>query len=116
MLSVRATGSQPPLFFVPTGLGDCSYVLSLAKEMDIDCPICALPWPYFNEGGPLTLEAIAAQVILALREIQPKSPYRSRDIPQGQWSAYAIAKREKSLDETTSFVAFTVSLRAGAKS
>ncbi|MCP3468049.1 amino acid adenylation domain-containing protein (plasmid) [Bradyrhizobium sp. CCGUVB23] len=29
VLSVRVMGSQPPLFFVPTGLGDYSYVLSL---------------------------------------------------------------------------------------
>ncbi|MCA6116925.1 hypothetical protein J6524_18880 [Bradyrhizobium sp. WSM 1738] len=34
VLSVHATGSQPPLFFIPTVLRDCSYVLSLAiKEL-----------------------------------------------------------------------------------
>ncbi|MBT1517021.1 hypothetical protein KIP88_42350 [Bradyrhizobium sp. SRL28] len=65
VLSVRATGSQPPIFFVPTGLGDCSYVLSLAKEMDIDCPVYALAWPPFNEVCPPTLEAMTSQVILA---------------------------------------------------
>ncbi len=56
LLSVRSTGSQPPIFFVPTSLGDCSYVLILTNEMDIDCAACALPWPSFNEVCPLTLK------------------------------------------------------------
>ncbi|WP_429442915.1 amino acid adenylation domain-containing protein [Paraburkholderia youngii] len=50
VISVLETGSQPPLFFVPTGLGDCSYVPALVKEMDVDCPVYALPWPHSDEG------------------------------------------------------------------
>ena len=74
VISVLETGSQPPLFFVPTGLGDCSYVLPLGKEMDLECPVYALPWPHFDDVHPPTLEAIAAEVMLAVREIQPHGP------------------------------------------
>ncbi|WP_043162337.1 thioesterase domain-containing protein, partial [Bradyrhizobium sp. Ai1a-2] len=106
VLSVRVTGSQSPLFFVPTGLGDCSYVLSLAQEMDIDCPVYALPWPSFDERYPPTLEAIAAQVISVIKEIQPKGPYRFAGYSSGAILAYAIAQRLLSIDETVSFMAF----------
>ncbi|NOJ44634.1 hypothetical protein HCN58_35010 [Bradyrhizobium sp. WSM 1791] len=63
-------------------MGDCSYVLSLAKEMDTDCPVYAGPWPHFNEVCPPTLEAIASQVILAIIKIQPKGPISLRRIRQ----------------------------------
>ncbi|WP_456639423.1 non-ribosomal peptide synthase/polyketide synthase [Bradyrhizobium sp. USDA 10063] len=106
VLSVRVTGSQPPLFFVPTGLGDCSYAVSLVKEMDIDCPVYALPWPSFDELCSPTLEAIASQLISAIKEIQPQGPYRFAGYSSGAFLAYAIAQRLLSLDETVSFMAF----------
>ncbi|WP_370906529.1 AMP-binding protein [Ensifer sp. WSM1721] len=104
-ISVQATGSQPPLFFVPTGSGDCSYVLSLVEKMDVDCPIYALPWPPFNAVCPQTLERLAAEVILAIREIQPRGPYRFAGYSSGAILAYAIAQHLLSLDEAVSFIA-----------
>ncbi|MGF6819648.1 amino acid adenylation domain-containing protein [Paraburkholderia atlantica] len=106
VISVLETGSQPPLFFVPTGLGDCSYVLPLVKEMDVDCPVCALPWPHFDDERPLTLEAIAAEVMLAVREIQPHGPYRFAGYSSGAILAYAIAQHLVNLNEAVSFMAF----------
>uniref|UniRef100_UPI00403F0980 non-ribosomal peptide synthetase n=1 Tax=Rhizobium sp. T1473 TaxID=555321 RepID=UPI00403F0980 len=105
VISVQATGSQPPLFFVPTGSGDCSYVLSLVEEMDVDCPIYALPWPPFKQVCPPTLEGIAAEVILAIRESQPRGPYRFAGYSSGAILAYAIAQHLLSLDEAVSFIA-----------
>lgn len=105
-ISVLKTGSQPPLFFVPTGLGDCSYVLALVKEMDVDCPVYAVPWPHFNGVRPPTLEAIAAELILAIREIQPHGPYRFAGYSSGAILAYAIAQHLLNLDETVSFMVF----------
>ncbi|MFA1628087.1 amino acid adenylation domain-containing protein [Rhizobium mongolense] len=106
VLSIRATGSQPPLFFVPSGSGDCSYALSLAREMDASCPVYALPWPPFDEIRPLTLEHIAAKVILAIKEIQPQGPYRLAGYSSGGILAYAIAQRLLYLDEAISFMGF----------
>nr|WP_221314159.1 non-ribosomal peptide synthetase [Paraburkholderia youngii] len=106
VISVLETGSQPPLFFVPTGLGDCSYVPALVKEMDVDCPVYALPWPHFDDERPLTLEAIAAEVMLAVREIQPHGPYRFAGYSSGAILAYAIAQHLVNLNEAVSFMAF----------
>ncbi|WP_439397117.1 amino acid adenylation domain-containing protein [Bradyrhizobium sp. PMVTL-01] len=106
VISILETGSQPPLFFVPTGLGDCSYVLPLVKEMDLDCPVYALPWPHFDDVHPPTLEAIAAEVMLAVREIQPQGPYRFAGYSSGAILAYAIAQQLLNLNEPVSFMAF----------
>ncbi|MDL2410744.1 thioesterase domain-containing protein, partial [Rhizobium calliandrae] len=105
VICVRETGSQPPLFFVPTGLGDCSYVLSLAKEMNVECPVYALPWPPFNDVCPPTLEAMAAELSLAIREIQPKGPYRFAGYSSGAILAYAIAHCLLSPGDAVSFIA-----------
>ncbi|MGY4167911.1 MULTISPECIES: thioesterase domain-containing protein [Bradyrhizobium] len=106
IISVRSTGSQPPLFFVPKGFGDCSYVLGLVAEMDVDCPVYALPWPPFNDVYSRTLEAMAAEAILAIKEIQPRGPYRFAGYSSGAILAYAIVERLLSIDEVVSFMAF----------
>ncbi|MHC2468212.1 amino acid adenylation domain-containing protein [Bradyrhizobium embrapense] len=106
VISVRSTGSQPPLFFVPSGFGDYSYVFGLVAEMDVDCPVYALPWPPFNDVRPPTLEAMAAEVILAIKEIQPRGPYRFAGYSSGAILAYAIAEQFLSIDEVVSFMAF----------
>ncbi|MEY9404461.1 thioesterase domain-containing protein [Bradyrhizobium japonicum] len=106
VLPVRTNGYQSPLFFVPTGYGDCSYVLSLVNDMEIDCPVYALPWSSFNENDPPTLEAIAAQVVLAVKKIQPRGPYRLAGYSSGAILAYAIAQHLLSIDDAVSFIAF----------
>ncbi|MDA9420845.1 non-ribosomal peptide synthetase, partial [Bradyrhizobium sp. CCBAU 53380] len=106
VISVRPTGSQPPIFFVPTGWGDCSYVLGLAADMDADCPVYALPWPPFDDVCPATLEAMAAEVILAIKQIQPRGPYRLAGYSSGAILAYAIAEQLLRIDEVVSFIAF----------
>ncbi len=115
VIPVRPTGSQPPLFFVPTGFGDCSYVLGLAAEIDVDCPVYALPWPPFDDVRPPTLEAVAAEMILAIKQIQPRGPYRFAGYSSGAILAYAIAEQLLSADEVVSFMAFIdVSLPAAS--
>ncbi|MGY3131094.1 amino acid adenylation domain-containing protein [Bradyrhizobium sp. USDA 4501] len=106
VISVRSTGSQPPLFFVPSGFGDYSYVFGLVAEMDVDCPVYALPWPPFNDVCSPTLEAMAAEVIRAIKEIQPRDPYRFAGYSSGAILAYAIAEQFLSIDEVVSFMAF----------
>ncbi|MCP3468300.1 amino acid adenylation domain-containing protein (plasmid) [Bradyrhizobium sp. CCGUVB23] len=101
----RETGSQPPLFFVPTGLGDCSYVLSLVQEMDTGCHVYALPWPPFSEVQFPTLKEMASQLNLAIRKIQPRGPYRLAGYSSGGILAYAIAQRLLDHDEAVSFIA-----------
>ncbi|MCK1735117.1 amino acid adenylation domain-containing protein, partial [Bradyrhizobium sp. 138] len=104
VICVRETESRPPLFFVPTGLGDRSYVPSLAQEIDVDCPVYALPWPQFSAFQFSTLEKIASQASLAIREIQPRGPYRLSGYSSGGILAYAIAQHLLNLNEAVSFI------------
>ncbi|PBB31141.1 hypothetical protein CK221_27640 [Mesorhizobium sp. WSM3868] len=106
VIPIRATGSQPPLFFLPTGRGDCSYAVKLASEMDIDCPVYAVPWPDFNELCAPTLEEMASQAIGVMKEIQPTGPYRLAAYSSGGILAYAIAWHLWRLGEAVSFMAF----------
>ncbi|WP_443726265.1 non-ribosomal peptide synthetase [Rhizobium mongolense] len=106
VLPVRTIGSQAPVFFVPTGYGDCSYVFPLVREMDIDCPVYALPWPPFEEARRSSLEEIATKVTHAVRKVQPRGPYRFAGYSSGAVLAYAIAERLLYLEETVSFMAF----------
>ena len=39
IVSVRSNSNELPIFFVPTGTGDYSYVARLARTMEIDAPI-----------------------------------------------------------------------------
>ncbi|RWL81959.1 MAG: amino acid adenylation domain-containing protein [Mesorhizobium sp.] len=103
---IHAKGSQPPLFFVPTGSGDCSYAVKLVSEMDIDCPAYVMPWPDFNEVFPLTLEEIAAYASGVMKEVEPSGPYRLAGYSSGGILAYAIAQQLFRLGETVSFIAF----------
>nr|WP_234939741.1 non-ribosomal peptide synthetase [Sinorhizobium kostiense] len=105
VLPVRTIGSPAPIFFVPTGYGDCSYVFPLVREMDIDCPVYALPWPPFEEAARPSLKEIAANVTQALRKVQPRGPYRFAGYSSGAVLAYAIAERLLHLQETVSFIA-----------
>ncbi|MGF6293123.1 amino acid adenylation domain-containing protein [Paraburkholderia youngii] len=103
LLPVRLAGTQPPVFFVPTGYGDFSYVSTLAKEMEVDSPIYALPWPSFKDCS-LTLEEIATHALLTMKKIQPRVPYRIAGYSSGAILAYAIAQQLLRFDETVSFL------------
>ncbi|CDM60111.1 peptide synthetase (plasmid) [Rhizobium favelukesii] len=74
--------------------------------MDIDCPVYALPWPSFEDVCPLTLEAIAAPVLVTIKGIQPQGPYRFAGYSSGATLAYAIAQRLLDQDEVVAFMAF----------
>nr|WP_271608500.1 thioesterase domain-containing protein [Bradyrhizobium sp. CCBAU 21359] len=87
----------------------------MAAEIDADCPVYALPWPPFDDVRPPTLEAVAAEVILAIKQIQPRGPYRFAGYSSGAILAYAIAEQLLSGDEVVSFMAFIdVSLPAAS--
>lgn len=81
----RSSGSRPPLFFVPTGFGDHSYVFELAKEIDKTFPVYAVPWPAMEEK-PATMSDMAASAVALIREVQPQGHTIWRGtLPAGCW-------------------------------
>ncbi|RJF52836.1 amino acid adenylation domain-containing protein [Serratia inhibens] len=106
----RSSGSRHPLFFVPTGFGDHSYVFELAKEIDREYPVYAVPWPALEER-PATMHEMAASAVTLIREVQPSGPYHLAGYSSGGVLAYAIAEQLQSAGEPISFLGLIDTLR-----
>ncbi|CCW32636.1 hypothetical protein XNC3_720001 [Xenorhabdus nematophila F1] len=103
-ISVRSGGTGLPLFFVPTGMGDHSYVFVLAQRLPPDYPIYALPWPSLSEAPMSTLEEQADRMITLMKAIQREDPYRISGYSSGGILAYVIAERLLSVGEQVNFL------------
>ncbi|PHM27177.1 non-ribosomal peptide synthetase [Xenorhabdus ehlersii] len=103
-IPVRLSGTEPPLFFVPSGMYDYSYVFGLAQHIQSDYPIYALPWPSINEEQVSTIEALAAKMITFMKAVQPKGRYRIYGYSSGGVLAYAIAQQLLNAGETVDFL------------
>ncbi len=103
-ISVRLDGTGLPLFFVPSGMGDYSYVFGLARHILSDHPIYALPWPSINEEPMTTMEQQAARMITLIKAVQPEGPYRLCGYSSGGILAYAIAQQLLHAGEMVNFL------------
>uniref|UniRef100_UPI001BDEFCBC thioesterase domain-containing protein n=1 Tax=Mesorhizobium sp. dw_380 TaxID=2812001 RepID=UPI001BDEFCBC len=103
-IPVHRTGNAPPIFFLPSGLGDHSYVFELAREFDPDTPVYALPWPAADEPLTYTLGAMATRALSMMRTIQPRGPYRLAGYSSGGILAYAMAHDLLECGEAVSFL------------
>ncbi|WP_155742742.1 non-ribosomal peptide synthetase, partial [Xanthomonas graminis] len=100
-LAARRQGTRPPLFVVPTGIGDIAYAFELAAHLDADIPVYALPWP---DPLPATLEALAAQMVELIQAVQPQGPYHLLGYSSGGLLAYAIAQHFGLHDQPIAFL------------
>nr|WP_036774510.1 non-ribosomal peptide synthetase [Photorhabdus australis] len=103
-IPVRPDGTEPPLFFVPSGMDDYSYVFGLAQHIQSDYPIYALPWPSINEEQASTIEVLATRMITFMKAIQQQGPYRIYGYSSGGVLAYAIAQQLLNAGETVNFL------------
>ncbi len=103
-IPVRPDGTEPPLFFVPSGMDDYSYVFGLAQHIQADYPIYALPWPSINEKPVSTIEALATRMITFIKAVRPEGPYRIYGYSSGGILAYAIAQQLLHAGETVNFL------------
>uniref|UniRef100_UPI0036DB9B73 non-ribosomal peptide synthetase n=1 Tax=Photorhabdus sp. RM322S TaxID=3342825 RepID=UPI0036DB9B73 len=103
-ISVRPDGIGLPLFFVPSGMGDYSYVFGLAQHIPSGYPIYALPWSSIHEEPMSTMEEQAARMITLMKAVQPVGPYRISGYSSGGILAYAIVQRLLGAGERVSFL------------
>ncbi|WP_387464671.1 amino acid adenylation domain-containing protein, partial [Photorhabdus sp. RM323S] len=103
-ISVRSGGTGLPLFFVPSGLGDYSYVFGLSQQIQPGYPIYALSWPSISEEPMLTMEEQAARMISFMKAVQPEGPYRLCGYSSGGILAYAIAQQLLNSGEMVNFL------------
>ncbi|MBD2786221.1 amino acid adenylation domain-containing protein [Xenorhabdus sp. DI] len=103
-IPIRPDGTEPPLFFVPSGMDDYSYVFGLAQHIQADYPIYALPWPSLNDEQMSNIEALAARMITFMKAVRPEGPYRIYGYSSGGVLAYAIAQQLLNAGETVNFL------------
>ncbi|MCC8378591.1 non-ribosomal peptide synthetase [Xenorhabdus sp. PB30.3] len=103
-IPVRSSGMEPPLFFVPSGMNDYSYVFGLSQYIHPDYPVYVLPWPSVNEEQVSTIEALADKMITFMKSVQPEGRYRIYGYSSGGVLAYAIAQQLLNAGETVDFL------------
>ncbi|BAO88208.1 arthrofactin synthetase/syringopeptin synthetase C-like non-ribosomal peptide synthetase module [Caballeronia cordobensis] len=103
-IPVRRAGSEAPIFFVPSGLGDYSYVFELARDIEIDAPVYALPWECIDASSCASIEDMALRMVSMIKSVQPDGLYRIAGYSSGGILAYGIAQRLLDIGQSVSFV------------
>jgi thioesterase domain-containing protein len=81
----------------------------LAREIEADVPICGLP--LIEQPIPECIEQLASVHVTAIRNVQPRGPYRLAGHSFGGVLAYEIAAQLIDADETVEFLGLIDSRR-----
>jgi amino acid adenylation domain-containing protein len=95
LVTLKATGSRPPLFFVSAGDGNSVGFGALARRLGEDQPFYALQPRGMNGGARLhaTVETMASHYIREIRRVQRHGPYLLGGRCLGANVAYEMARR-----------------------
>ena len=106
VLPVQAEGSQPPFFFLHGfWTGEAFYCFTLARACGQDQPFYVIePCTFRARDGAPPLEAIARAHIDAMREVQPRGPYRLGGYCNGGLLAYEMARQLERDGERVAFL------------
>jgi len=104
LITVRAAGSQNPLFLVHEFSGADAYFPALGQHLHGDFPIYGLPGIALGQPQLRTLEGLAARLVELMCSVQPHGPYRLAGWSFGGVLAYEIAQQLLGRDETVEFL------------
>ncbi len=104
LITVRAAGSQSPLFLVHEFSGADAYFPALGQHLHGDFPIYGLPGIALGQPQLRTLEGLAARLVELMCSVQPHGPYRLAGWSFGGVLAYEIAQQLLGRDETVEFL------------
>ncbi len=105
LITLRAEGSQPPLFCVHPAGGLAWFYGGLAPYL-ADRPIYGLQDPHVVGGEPSITDAhaLAQRYVARMREVAPRGPYRILGWSVGGVIAHAMATRLQNEGETVDFL------------
>jgi len=103
---LRSGDAQPPLFVFDLGDDDFRFYREIAEHLDAGIPIYGLCANGTTEtdDSPCSIETLAWRFLAAIREIQPKGPYRLLGHSFGGLVAYEAGSRLIADDESVTFV------------
>ena len=107
LVAIQPKGSKPPFFCVHELFGDVLCYRELALQLGDDQPFYALQ-PRGLDGAQqpcADMEAIAAQYVKEIRQIQPRGPYALGGLCFGGTVAFEMAQQLLSKGEPVSLVA-----------
>ncbi|NEO57698.1 MAG: AMP-binding protein [Okeania sp. SIO3B5] len=111
VIAIQPKGSKPPFFCIPGGVGTAFYLHSLAFHLGQDQPFYGLQARGMDDRAePQTnVEAIAADYIEALKNIQPTGPYFLGGHSFGGQVAFEISQQlQKQGDEIGLLAVFDI--------
>ncbi len=111
VIAIQPKGSKPPFFCIPGGVGTAFYLHSLAFHLGQDQPFYGLQARGMDDKAePHTnVQAIAADYIDALKNIQPKGPYFLGGHSFGGQVAFEISQQlQKQGDEIGLLAVFDI--------
>jgi thioesterase domain-containing protein len=103
-VTIRAAGSQTPLFLVHEGTWSTAHAQVLEPHIGNDMPVYVLPAPSSAEAPARTIEEMATQLVRMIHEIRPGGPYRVAGWSSSGVLAYEIATQLLGEDEVVEFV------------
>ena len=95
IIGIQPQGSQPPLFFLPSLVGEVMYCNRIARCLGPDQPVFGIQM-HCGDGttDPLSsLEAIAARCVEDLSAFQPEGPYRLAGYSFAGMLAFEMARQ-----------------------
>ncbi|NIE78483.1 alpha/beta fold hydrolase, partial [Pantoea sp. Ap-967] len=104
VVTVRATGSQTPLFLVHEFTGLDFYFPVLGQHLPGDFPVYGLPGIPCGQAQPHTLECLARYQVEQLRKVQPHGPYRLAGWSFGGVLAFEMANQLLGVDQEVEFL------------
>ncbi|MDR2155425.1 MAG: alpha/beta fold hydrolase, partial [Burkholderiaceae bacterium] len=105
VVSFRIDGNAPPLFLVHEVFGEISsWGNALTRHIDANIPVYGLTADQSYKRKLRTLQGMATCFIRAIREIQPKGPYRIAGWSFGGMLAYEIASQLIGDNESVKFL------------
>ncbi len=104
LITVRSSGSQPPLFLIHEFSGMDVYFPALGQHLPGDYPIYGLAGLALGEAHLNTMEGLAARLVGLIRSVQPHGPYRVAGWSFGGVLAYEVAMQLLGLDEAVEFL------------
>ncbi len=104
MITVRAGGSESPLFLLHDFTGLDAYFPVLGQHLQGDFPIYGLPGIGLGQQQLRTMECLAARMVERIRQVQPRGPYRLAGWSFGGVLAYEVATQLLGMDEAVTFL------------
>ncbi|MEU9714606.1 amino acid adenylation domain-containing protein [Streptomyces sp. NPDC047976] len=101
MLSIKPTGSLPPVFCVHSGVGFSLPYLPLARYLGAGHPIYGIQAPCVVDFAPLpeSIEEIATEYVQMIRKVRPEGPYHLLGWSFGGTIAYEMAVQLRAAGE-----------------